>query len=144
MKQIIIIPKQGDIYSCTFEDHISYASYYQEYAIQNGLPFLEELTDVCSCGKTFSLNDYLSMIVDDYSINCFCPNYLSKQQYDWLKENYSTFSKLQSMNIPFHALICSNLEDEYLDQEDINPLKQFYKEIKKHKEVTNERTYSRK
>lgn len=78
MKQIIIIPKQGKIYSYTFEDHISHASYYQEYAIQNGLPFLEELTDVCSCGKTFSLNDYLSMIVDDYSINCFCPNYLSK------------------------------------------------------------------
>lgn len=49
MKQIIIIPKQGDIYSCTFEDNISLASFYQEYAIQNGLPFLEELTDVCSC-----------------------------------------------------------------------------------------------
>ena len=85
MKQIIIIPKEGDLYSCTFEENISHAFYYQKYAIQNSLPFLDELTDVCSCGKTFSLNDYLSIILDDYSINCFCPNYLSKQQYDWFK-----------------------------------------------------------
>ena len=144
MKQIIIIPKEGDLYSCTFEENISHAFYYQKYAIQNSLPFLEELTDVCSCGKTFSLNDYLSIILDDYSINWFCPNYLSKQQYDWLKGKYSTFSKLQSMNIPFHAMICSDLEDEILDQEELNPLKQFYREIKKHKEDTNERTYSKK
>ena len=45
------------------------------------------------------------------------------------------------MNIPFHAMICSDLEDEILDQENLNPLKQFYKEFKKHKEGTNERTY---
>lgn len=33
MKQIIIIPKEGDVYSCTFEENISPAFYYQKYAI---------------------------------------------------------------------------------------------------------------
>ena len=144
LKQVIIIPNENDlvipdgIYEESFLDSIDHGQKLREFADKYNYSISKE-DGIPSQVLSFQLVDFGNMVINiegNIAI-MFIPNYISDNQYNWIKTRYNTLRKFSIHGFVYKNTSVPMLIEKDIDCEYSNPLNEIFKEIKLKRQKQN-------